>query len=362
MFKRWAFIGTLLATVLLTGASCISFDTSTPQGPMGVFRSPDKGETWQQANIFPTPTGIQSLAGIQVYKMFSDPNDANAWYLATRGQGLFFSLDNTVSWQSVTALSGRFIYGLAIDPTDKCTVFATDGGSIFKTTDCNRSWGTVYGEQRGQSIVALAIDYGNHNDIFAALASGDILESMDGGASWHVTKSFGTTVRDLMADPLIPGRLYVATANKGLMRSDDGGSTWMDLSQGIQNFNDGLYFYRLVLNAGSKDNLFWLCKYGILHSEDGGKTWSETKLLSPPGSLNIYTFGINPANPKEMYYTGTVLGDNNASKTTFYKSVDGGINWTTKKMPTNTIPVSLIVNPTNPSTLFMTFTAAPDIK
>ncbi len=363
MLRRWLQVSLLLSVFIFTGAGCISFSGGTAAiGPMGVFRSTDKGETWQPADTVPTAQGMQSLAGVQIYKMFSDPNSANTWYLATRGQGLFYSIDNTASWQLVPALAGRFIYGLAVDPKYTCTVFATDGTNILKTSDCNRSWNVVYSEQRGQNIVALAIDYGNRAHVFAALGNGDLLESTDDGTSWRTVKNFGVTLRDLVADPLIPGRLYAVSANDGLVRSDDGGVTWKDISQGIRNFNDGLYFYRLVLNPGRKNSLFWLCKYGVLHSEDGGATWSEIKLLSPPGSVNVYTFAINQANPKEMYYTGTVLGDNNTSRTTFYKSVDGGVNWITKKMPTTAVPVSLIVHPTNPSLLFMAFTALPEIK
>lgn len=357
MSKRFLTFGSFVLTLLFVGAGCISFGSSVaPAGPMGVFRSIDKGDSWQQANTFPTAAGIKSLADIKVYKIFVDPSDSNALYMATRGQGLYYSYDKGDSWQVVNVLNSRFIYGLAIDPTDKCTIFATDGPSIFASTDCSRTWKTVYTEQRGQRAVALAIDYGNHNAIYAALSGGDILESTNAGASWRVIKSFGVTLRNIVADPLTPHRLYVASAENGLARSDDGGATWASASQGIQNFNDGFYFYRLILNPGKKDTLFWLCKYGILRSTDAGKTWSDLKLLSPPGSVNIYAFAVNPNNSKEMYYVGTILGENGSSRSTFYKTIDGGVNWVTKHLPTNTVPVTFTVHPKENNVLFMGFT------
>lgn len=356
MSKRFLTLGSFATALLLVGAGCISFgSTAAPAGPMGMFRSSDKGETWQQSNTLPTATGIKSLAGVKVYKIFVDPSDPNALYMATRGQGLFYSYDKGDSWKAVDVLSNRFIYGLAIDPTDKCTIYVTDGPNIFQTTDCSRTWKTVYTEQRGQSVVSLAIDYGNHSAIYAALAGGDILQSNNGGASWRVIKSFNVPLRNLVADPLTAHRLYVASADSGLARSDDGGVTWVSASQGVQNYNEGFYFYRLVLNPAKKDNIFWLCKYGILFSNDAGRTWSDLKLLSPPGSVNIYTFAVSPSNPKEMYYVGTILGENGSSRSTFYKSTDGGVNWVTKKLPTNTVPVTLNIHPKENNLLFMGF-------
>ncbi|MBI5729297.1 MAG: hypothetical protein HY983_03615 [Candidatus Magasanikbacteria bacterium] len=351
-----------LALVATLGAGCVGFSgSSAPAGPMGVFRSTDKGDSWAQSNVFPTTKGVKSLAGVKVYRIFTDPSDPNALYLATRGQGLYYSYDKGDSWQMAAAMQGRYIYALAVDPTDKCTVLVSDGANIFKTTDCSRTWKTVYTEQRGQRIVALGFDYGKHTTVYTALFGGQILQSLNTGDSWRVIKTFKYNLQWLATDPLTPGRIYVAGADSGFTRSDDGGQTWISLSRGLQSFNDSLYFYRLVLHPSKKDTLYWISKYGILYSEDAGNIWTDVKLLSPPGSVNIYSFAVNPSNPKEMYYVGTVLGEGANSRSTFYKTTDGGNNWVTKKLPTNTIPVSMVIHPTETDTLFMGFTV-PDSK
>ncbi len=43
-------------------------------------------------------------------------------------------------------------------------------------------------------------------------------------------------------------------------------------------------------------------------------------------------------------------------KSTFYKSSDGGNNWVTRKLPSNTVPVYMSVHPTNSSMIFLGFT------
>lgn len=361
MSKRLLFLSAL-ALLSVLGAGCIGFGGSAaPAGPMGVFRSTDKGDSWAQSNIFPTTQGVKSLAGVKVYRIFTDPSDPNALYLATRGQGLYYSYDKGESWQMAAAMQGRYIYTVAVDPTDKCTILVSDGANIFKTTDCSRTWKTVYAEQRGQRIVAVGFDYGRHTTVYAALFGGQVLRSLNAGDSWRVIKTFKANLQFLATDPLAPGRIYLAGADSGFIRSDDGGQTWNSLSRGLQSFNDSLYFYRLVLHPSKKDTLYWISKYGILYSEDAGASWTDVKLLSPPGSVNIYAFAVNPSNPKEMYYVGTVLGEGAASRSTFYKTADGGNNWVTKKLPTNTVPVSMVLHPTETATLFMGFTI-PDKK
>ncbi len=360
MRTKLIILSSLVAAVVLTGASCISIGgiSSSAQGPMGVFRSTDSGENWQPISALPTAKGVGSMAGIKVFRLYNDPSDANAYYLATRGQGMYFTYNNGETWQAISALAGKFIYGFAIDPKDKCTMYASDGQHVYKTTDCARAWSLTYTEERPtQRFVSLAVDYGDSNLIYGAELGGDIVISNDAGRSWRPIKRFGFELQHLVADPQTAKRVYVASYRNGLFRSDDGGITWVDLNQGLSAFNESKVFYRLALNPGKINSLFWISKYGILRSDDAGSTWTELKLLTPPGNVNIYAFAINPKNQKEMYYTGTILGDKNVHvRSTFYKSVDGGVNWVTKKLPTNTVPAMMLIHPEKANMLFLGFT------
>ena len=358
MYRKFIFLSTIVGALLLTGAGCLQFGSTPVVGPLGMFRSLDKGENWQQINSYPTPQGVKSLAGVKVYRVFLDPSDPNALYLATRGQGLFYSYNKGESWRAVDALAGTFIYGVAVDPQNKCVLYVTDGPRIYKTLDCGRTWKSIYTEQRpSERVVSLAVDFSNSHLIYAAFVGGDVLTSADGGVSWQAVKRFGFQIQHLVADPLQPGRVYVAAYQDGLFRSDDSGKTWIDLTGGLNGFSQSTNFYRLVLHPSKKDSLFWISKYGILRSDDAGTTWTDLKLLTPPGGVGIFSFAVNPGNDKEMYYAGTLLGEKNTNiRSTFYKTVDGGKTWVTKKLPSSAIPVTLNVHPTENGTLFMGFT------
>ena len=347
-----------VASLVFTGASCITFNSSTETGPMGTYRSADQGETWSQIAAYPTVKGLSSIAAAKVYKIFDDPSDPNAFYLGTRSQGLYYTYNSGDTWQFVPAMSGKFIYALAVDPSDKCTIYASDGTNIFKTEDCSRNWTTIFTEGRTtQQIRGLDIDPSD-GSIWGIESKGDVMVSRDAGRSWTVVKRFDFDLQDLAVDKKQPGRVYVASLKKGLYRTDDNGVNWTDLRAGMKDFDDSMTFYRLYVNPSQDNSLFWISKYGIMRSDDAGATWKELKLLTPPGSVTIYAFATNPDNQKEIYYTGTVLGDDNVThvRSTFYKSSDDGATWVTKKLPTNTIPVALKVHAKNTATLIMGFT------
>lgn len=357
MSKKIQLLLGILSALVLTGAGCVQF-INTAQGPMGMFRSADAGETWVIKSTLLTAQGVKSLSGAKVYKIFTDPSDPKALYMGTRGQGLFYSYDNGDTWNSSAAMAGKYIYALAVDPRDKCTIYVSDGAHIFKTADCQRTWEQLFSEERTtQRFVALAVDNSDSKIVYGAELGGDIFRSKDGGQSWRIIKRFGFEMRHLVVDPFNSHRLYAASYSNGLYRSDDGGETWVSVSAGFENFSDSLTFYRFVLNPAQKDSLFWISKYGILRSDNAGASWTDVKLLTPPGSVNIYGFAVNPKNSAEMYYTGTILGDNNKNlRSTLYKSIDGGVNWVTRKLPSNTIPVDLLTSRENGKTIFLGFT------
>ncbi len=338
-----------------------------------MYRSSDRAETWAPIDNVLTSGGVKSMAGVSVYKIFPDPTDADTMYLAARGEGLFVTYDSGDSWQRVLPLSGKFIYALTIDPQNKCLVYVSDGAHVYKTKDCLRTWELMYTEERpGQRVVALAVDFAKSPLVYAALLNGDILSSKDGGESWQVIQRFGFTVQVMVSDPLAAGRLYIASPKKGLFRSDNGGVSFDNLSDGLASYSGSEDFYRLILHPTKRDGLFWISKYGILRSTDAGRTWSDYKLITPPGAVNIYAFAIDPKNDKALYYVGTILNKPDevksalsgstpppSGRSTLYKSVDGGKNWITKKLPTNAIPVALRIHPDKNNVLFLGFTDSP---
>ncbi len=347
----------IAGVLLLSGAGCSPFGSSTPTstGPAGVFVSTDKAETWKQISILPGPKEAKSLAGVSVYKLLNDPQAPNTLYWASRGNGMFYSYDAGKTWQlSPDPLSTGFIYSVAINPKDKCILYATNGLKIFQSTDCNRSWSELYREPASDRIVSIVTDPFAPNRVYMLKSKGDILVSNDTGISWQLLKRLNEPSLSLNIDLYREGILYVSTVGSGLYRSDDGGKNWISTEKALKKFSGATQFRRFVLSPTKEGTVYWISTYGILVSEDRGTTWALFNTLNAAGTVKIYAFAVNPKNDKEMYYTGTI-----ENRSVLYKTIDGGINWITKKLPTDQIPTTLLVHPEQDNIVYVGFTIPP---
>ncbi len=356
LYFRFGFV---LAMVLLIGQGCFSLtpaDGLSTTGPAGVFVSVDKGDNWQSISLLPTVDGVKDLSDVSVYRLFPDPQDPEALYWATRRNGFYFSYDEGRTWQQPRGGIDRgFIYSITVDPRDRCTLYITNGLQIMRSDDCSRSWEEVYRESRSDTkITSITFNPHNPEEIFMLESEGDLLKTTDEGKSWTVVHRFERDSADIFADNLQKDVFFVATRDSGIYRSIDGGETWVSLEENMSDFSGAHEYRRFYLHPTQRETLYWVSTYGILRSTNSGDTWESIDLITPPGSVQIYGFAVNPNNENELYYTATI---NNRS--TFYRSVDGGINWTTKKLPSGQLPTLLYVHPEKEDIVYLGFTIPP---
>src|SRR5512147_1080216 len=188
------------ASLLLVGQGCIQV-TGTPGSSGndgGVFRSSDRGTTWQQKSSVAAVGAAKSFAGQNVTAMTFDPSDKKAVYAGTAA-GLFFSYDGGDSWQGASSLGAVVVTSVAVSPSEKCTVYAGTGNRVMRTRDCSRTWENVYFDPRPDTrVTSVKIDHFNAANVYAATNKGDFLKSSDGGASWSPTHRFETEVRQVL--------------------------------------------------------------------------------------------------------------------------------------------------------------------
>jgi len=343
--KKIYFVFLLLAAVVLTGQGCIQFGGGGKAAvDGGVFKSSDKGENWTQ-KVAVAAVKPAAISNVNVMTMVFDPQDSRTIYLGTAENGLFYSLDGADSWLQAGALSAGRVSAVAVDYKDKCNVYASIGNKIFKTTDCTRTWQNIYVDTRAEQVVhSLAVDSYNPVVIYAGLSGGDLLKSTDGGGSWTVIQRFENPVLKILVNYYDTRIIYVGTQSAGIWKSTDGGSTWSDLNETLKKYGGSMEFKNMVLDFSKRDSLVLASKYGLLKTSDGGTNWEPINLLTPPGSVEIYSLALNPQNGNEIYY-GTA--------STLYKTNDGGMKWVTRKLPTSRAATYLLVDPVNGNLIYL---------
>ena len=348
------------AALLLVGQGCVSLsgDSSLEtSGPAGLFVSTDGAESWRSISLVPTIEGVANAHAASVYTLHQDMLDSEALYWGSRASGMYYSYDAGRSWQRPEApMSAGFIYDIEVDTQDTCTIYASAGIKAYRSTDCNKHWEEMYQEGGNDRVVAIETDPFSRSRLYMLKRGGDVLRSEDNGLSWKTIHRFSrATLSKIHVDPHTPDTLYISTFKRGPFRSDDGGLTWVSLVEGMEEFKGAKEFRSFHVYEGQADTLYWVSGYGILRSEDKGSTWQEVPIIPSPGSVKIYAFAVNPQNENEMYYTATI-----DTRSTMYKTVDGGQNWITKRLPSGQLPTQLLVHRENPQWVYMGFTVPPN--
>src|SRR3989338_5087728 len=91
-----------IAALMFLGAGCVSFSSSGASNLAsdgGIFKSVNKGDNWAQKTAVPTVNGTRAtINGVSVTAIIQDPQDANAFYIGTVDNGMFYTYDAGESW------------------------------------------------------------------------------------------------------------------------------------------------------------------------------------------------------------------------------------------------------------------------
>ncbi len=156
-----------------------------------------------------------------------------------------------------------------------------------------------------------------------------------------------------------PNLFYFGSTGGGIWKTEDGGRSWDNISDGFFGGSIGS-----IEVSKSDNNVIYVGGgektvrgnvshgYGVWKSEDAGKTWTSKGLTK---SRHISRLRIDPNNPDIVY--AAVMGNLFADDTErgVYKSTNGGDTW--KKVlfaNASSGAVDLSFDPTNPRILFAT--------
>lgn len=344
-FSRLVLVAAVLSAL---GAGCFG-GTTGPTGPDGgIWKTTDKGATWTNLKALVTDAKVTGdVSTYAINDVVLDPQDHNTLYAATQGHGLLVSLDGGVSWTQPRVLTTGTVNSIAVDPKDKCTVYVGIANKIYETTDCTRDWNQVFYDPRTDNVFTqLVIDWYNPMNVFAGSSDGDIFRSTDGGTSWSVSDRVdGTAINSLVMDSKDSRTLYAGTQGSGILKTSDGGATWTQISKQFgDQYGDAKRTIRVVLDPSTPGTVYDISKYGIIKSTDGGNTWNALNLTQPPESIKITSLAIDPTNDANIAFAGVQ---------TLQFSIDSGATWTPKKLPTTQAASQLIIDPANPSTMYL---------
>jgi len=360
--KSFKLILALIGLVFITSACTISTtSTNTQSIDSSLFVTGDRGDTWRSMTAVPSTTGrAGSISDLSVNVMTMDPEDSQAIYLASYDSGLFYTYNVTEGWSEVKTLPKATINDIKVDPKNKCILYAALTNRVYRSSDCTRTWTQIYFDNNvGVAVNTIAVDQYNPSNIYIGTSRGEIIKSIDSGSSWRTIQRLEEGINRLIISPLDSRLIFVATAKNNIFSFNSNSATnpansadleanfvvenWMDLNELLRDYNLGVSFKDIVVNA--KDGkMFIATEKVILRSSDNGYTWENIKLIQPEKDAIINAIAINPQDSNVIYYV---------TNTTFFRSSDAGTTWTTKKLPTKRSGRVLLIDFKNPNVIYL---------
>jgi photosystem II stability/assembly factor-like uncharacterized protein len=223
---------------------------------------------------FGSPYWSQSSSGLTtkfVYALVADWTANNRLFAGTNGGGIFRSTDKGASWQPINNALGNLTVRTLVMDGNVGTLFAgTLGGGVFKAGSLGESnpfWEAINTGLDDKTVNALIQVSGS---LLVAGTNSGVFKTRDRGLHWEHASSglSGARVTWLDFDPVQTSTLYAATA-LGLFKSLDGGDSWTPAGSGLPSVAA-----TCVAVARSNPSVVYAGTYlGVYKSTDAGASW-----------------------------------------------------------------------------------------
>ena len=325
-------------------------------GSGGVWKTENRGTTWKA--IFDDEDAY-SIGTITI-----DPNNPNTIWVGTGenvsgrhvayGSGVYRSRDNGQSWENMGLEASERIGMIRVDPRDSNTIFVAAQGplwsgggerGLYKSTDGGENWRKVLGDGLGNDDsddqytgvsevlmdprnpdVMYAVSWQRMRNVAVLMDGGPgtgIHKSEDGGETWRqLTNGLPEEVMGktgIAISPQNPDVLYatIELANRGggFWRSADGGETWEKKNDYLSG-GTGPHYYQEIFASPHKFDRVYQMDVNLHITEDGGENF--TPMQHRTKHVDHHAMAFDPDDENYL-----LVGNDGG----IYESYDLGATW-----------------------------------
>ncbi|MEO6965235.1 MAG: transcriptional regulator [Acidobacteriaceae bacterium] len=254
----------------------------------GVYRSQDGGLHWSL--ISPVRSSeIHEVESIAIDPLHSQIIYAGTWHLPWK------TIDGGRTWQSIKRglIVDSDVFSIIIDPHQPETVYASACSGIYKSLNGGKEFRKIQGiPSSARRTRALKQDPNNPNVIYAGTTEG-LYRTSNAGTTWTLMTARDIIVNDVYVDPTNSQRVLMATDRSGVLESLDGGVSFHSSNRGfsqrqvsslVVDPKNPDIMYAGVLN----DKRFG----GVFVSRDAGQTW--TQISTGLDDDDVYSLAMSP--------------------------------------------------------------------
>jgi hypothetical protein len=232
--------------------------------------------------------------------------------LAATPRGIFRSSDGAQTWAPAGGELRSSARRIIFDPSNPNRVVACDG-RLYLSSNAGQTFGVLPGPNTPDGILYIA--FAKDGTLYALSSMGALFKAAPPFASWISLAGGwpgGSTPNMLATDPSNAQILYASFYQRGVYRSDTGGTGWTLLDGGLPPASSTA-FTGLDVDPTNSSRLLLASTAGIFLSTDSGTSWT-TQYVS--AALWV---GFDPEDPD----TALAVGYSNV-----FRSADRGQSWT----------------------------------
>ena len=293
-------------------------------------------------------------------------------FLATNNGVFRAEWDGDAAEAQPVGLEGKgVVRWILADPEDPDRVWAaTERAGVWRTDDGGRSWA----EKNEGLVYKHALSLARHAEtgaLFVGTEPACIFKSTDLGETWVELESlrklrtredwtfpnppYVAHVRGIGLSTTDPDLIFGAVEEGWLVRSNDGGETWVNIIEGTE-FDS----HTVTVLPDGGGTIISASGKGLYRSADGGESFARCDGgIEHPYLVNV---AVHPDRPDILYTAGAGSpppgwGQPGGPGAGFYRSEDAGLNWRrmTGGLPERIGPAprSIAVDPAEAKTVFI---------
>ena len=237
----------------------------------GVYRTRDAGDTWQLISP-PNHAEIRNIESVAIDPANPEVLYAGTWHLPWK------TSNGGLSWASIKKglIDDSDIFSIIVDPKNPSLVYASACSGIYKSENAGELFRKVQGIPfSARRTRVLKQDPTESAVVYAGTTEG-LWKTSDAGKSWKRMTAANLIVNDVLLDPRQPTHVLLATDRSGVLRSEDGGRSFVASSRGfthrqvaavqVDRKAPGTLYVGLL-----NDKEFG----GVFVSRDWGASWSQ---------------------------------------------------------------------------------------
>lgn len=267
--------------------------------------------------------------------------------------GLYRREASGTAWELCGLPPRTHVHAIAVHPHDPAEIFAATSSGLHRSRDRGLSWTCLVEAEGREQMWSVLIHPADPRVILTGSAPLALHRSDDGGETWRrmprpaiaerMVGAFPSRIMRMAIAPSRPGTIWAGMEVNGAMRSDDGGETWIDLSDDLVHLSQQPHLESAILTKDTAEGMLdvhAICvspaapdapllalRMGLFRGENRGQTWTDLNIGQHAAHLR-YGRDVVVAPWDDNTLFACVADASRGVTGRLYESRDTGASWT----------------------------------